>query len=406
MLVHYFIKINDVIFAGVVLAPLLSICFLYLECISALFYFPRKLVSRKWEEGKGKQPSLAILVPAHNEAKYIASTLECLLSQVKPLDKILVIADNCTDNTAVIARQRGVTVIERQNNQQRGKGYALEYGLEALKDNPPQIVIVVDADCQVTANTIANIAYLSNLNNRPVQATYLMEPATKPNIKEKISAFALLLKNLVRPYGLTQLGLPCTLAGSGMAFPWEVLQQVSLGNSKTVDDIQLTVDLSLAGYSPLYCPEGTVIGRLMQQEEAMSQKYRWEHGHLSLLLEQVPRLIKESILQRRFELLILALDISIPPLSLLIVVGSIVTAVTLFMLFLGGSSLPLMILSLEATLMVIAVGSAWVKFGKKTLPLLSLLAIPVYLIWKLPIYISWLLNPVNNRSNWRITERD
>ena len=95
----------------------------------------------------GARPPLAILVPAHNEAAGIAITLASILRQLTPEDRLLVVADNCDDHTAAIARAAGASVIERHHAQQRGKAYALAYGLQWLAQTPPAIVICIDADC-------------------------------------------------------------------------------------------------------------------------------------------------------------------------------------------------------------------------------------------------------------------
>ena len=109
---------------------------LFLECSLALL--PGSS-SSSLNDRLSTEPT--ILIPAHNEAIVIGATLESLLSQVSNAKSIIVIADNCTDNTAEIARGYGVTVIERSNDRQRGKGYALDYGLQFLQSNPPEIVI-------------------------------------------------------------------------------------------------------------------------------------------------------------------------------------------------------------------------------------------------------------------------
>ena len=101
---------------------------------------------------------LAILVPAHNESAVIADTLASLLPQLAEGDRLLVVADNCTDDTAGIAMAAGSEVIKRTDSERRGKGYALDYGVRHLAQKPPEVLIIVDADCRVTAQTIEWLA--------------------------------------------------------------------------------------------------------------------------------------------------------------------------------------------------------------------------------------------------------
>ena len=120
------------------------------------------------------RPSVAILIPAHNESVVIAKTIQTILPQLSAQDQLLVVADNCTDDTAVIARNLGAEVIERFNTVQRGKGYALDYGIQHLKINPPQVVMIVDADCSISDQFIQVLALSCVQLKRPVQALDLM----------------------------------------------------------------------------------------------------------------------------------------------------------------------------------------------------------------------------------------
>lgn len=382
----------------VAIGLLIPSSFLLLEVIAS--WFPSRL---KTFPDKGSRPNVTILIPAHNEAKNLFKMLKVLLSQVTPQDRIVVIADNCTDETANIARQLQVTVIERQNEHRRGKGYALDYGLQFLSANPPEVVVILDADCLMTPHTLDDIVGLAWDTQRPVQATYLMQPEANSTVRDKISAFAIVVKNLVRPLGLANLGVPCLLNGSGMAFPWSIIGQVSLANSHTVDDMQLSVDLAIAGYVPLYYSQGQVIGRLMQHQDAKSQRIRWEHGHLALLYTQVPRLLKAAWIEQRLDLLALALELSVPPLSFLIIFWFAATSLALLASFLNFSGLPLLLLAIEGILIATAVVGAWLKFARTMIPAVMLLTIPLYIVWKLPIYLMLLIRP---QTNWNKTERD
>ena len=366
----------------------------------------------KIKEIVGGSNAIAVLIPAHNEAEVIESTIRSILPQLgdgvlpKTIaeNRLIVIADNCTDNTAAIAQSiEGVTVIERQNQELRGKGYAIDYGVKYLADNPPEVVVMVDADCMVRENTIPKIAALAKNNHRPVQATYLMSLPKKSGIKDQVSAFALTVKNLVRPLGLTQVGLPCLLNGSGMAFPWSVISQASLANSKTVDDMQLGIDLAIAGHPPLYCSQGLVQGRLMENQFAQSQRSRWEHGHLETLLTETPRLLQASLQQKRFDLFALALELSVPPLSLLVILWLIGTVAALAIFWGLEIWFPLIILSLSGLLIISSILLAWTKFGRQQLPLKNLILVPFYIFWKIPLYLAF---PFRRQSKWLKTERD
>ncbi|MGB3513574.1 MAG: glycosyltransferase family 2 protein, partial [Microcoleaceae cyanobacterium] len=289
----------DFILLATAFGLFIPILVLFIECSLALL--PNK-VDRF--DTTLPSPSIAVLVPAHNEASGIGTTLSELSPQLKETDRLIVIADNCQDQTAAIATRHNTIVLERIDQENRGKGYALDYGLKYLEPNPPEILVIVDADCVCHQGTIETIAQLANSTQRPVQAVYLMEKPPAPTPKDSISALAFMVKNLVRPIGLSRLGLPCLLGGTGMAFPWPVIQKISLASGNIVEDLQLGLDLAMAGNPPILCSEARVIGILPQEEEAAkSQRTRWEHGYLKTLLSQVPNLVGESFRQKRLDLL-------------------------------------------------------------------------------------------------------
>lgn len=372
---------------------------LFVECVGALF----SLVDHS-SSYEAHNKKVTVLIPAHNEETVIQATLIDIQSQLTKQYQLLVIADNCTDATAQIARTAGAIVVERNDPVRRGKGYALDYGLRFLESDPPAVVVVVDADCKVEPGAIERLSQYAIATNRPVQATYLIAKGNDPSPKELVSAFAFKVKNFVRLLGLTKLGIPCLLTGTGMAFPWSVIRSVDLASGYIVEDMKLGLDLTIAGYGPLFCPEANVTGLLPQKAQtAISQRTRWEHGHLKTLLNYVPILIQESINQRRLDLLLIALDLCIPPLSLLILSWSLLMAISLIFATSTGIWISATIVAIAGLLILSTILIAWMKFGRNDLTLRQLLAIPIYILWKIPLYLQFLLRP---QTLWIRTERD
>ncbi|QKD84215.1 glycosyltransferase family 2 protein [Thermoleptolyngbya sichuanensis A183] len=345
-----------------------------------------------------------VLMPAHNEELGISDCLHHLIREVDSPEQVLVVADNCTDQTAAIARSFGVDVIERQNPARLGKGYALDYGLRHLEAVRPDVVVLVDADCVARSGSIQRIVQLAFQENRPVQAVYLMRTPEAPSQRDLISALAFLFKNLVRPVGMAQLGLPCWLTGTGMAFPWSVIRQVSLSSGNLVEDMQMSVDLAIAGSAPLLCADAEIGGCLpSQRTSAKQQRTRWEHGHLQTLKTQVPRLLQAAIHQQRLDLLMLALDLGVPPLALLVLLwtASVLAAMAGFAV--GGTILPLVISALAGAFLLVAVLLGWYRFGRSLVPLSAILAVPFYILWKIPLYVTFLFRP---QTKWIRTDRE
>lgn len=387
----------SVIFYGVALVLFIPIVFFFIECILALLPESKKL------ENQIARPSVTVLIPAHNENKVIGKTLTALVPQLTEQDQLVVVADNCTDNTAELARQFGVTVLERNDQICKGKGYALAYGLNCI-EQPSQVLVIVDADCLVQSDFLNQIAQEVIRTMQPVQAVYVMEQTSSSNPKNLVSVLAFKIKNLVRPKGLARLGLPCLLTGSGMAFPWSVIRHAPLASGNIVEDMQLGIDLAIAGHSPRFFSQVQVTGVLPQQEAAAEgQKIRWTHGHLNTLQTQVPRLLKAAITQRRFELVAIALDLCVPPLSLLAIVWLINLMIGILIGIFEQEWAIAILALIEGLLILTAIIAAWVKFARNDIPFKTLLSVPLYLLWKIPIYFAFFIKP---QQAWVRTERD
>ncbi|BAZ41073.1 putative glycosyl transferase [Calothrix sp. NIES-4101] len=374
---------------------------LLVECIAAIFPVVKQTVNH---QGNLPNPKVAILVPAHNEENVINNTLSNLMSTFEHQHELVVIADNCSDRTATIARNTGAIVIERQDSQRLGKGYALDYGLQYLADSAPDVVVFIDADCQVEPNAIAILSEMAIITGKPVQANYLMTKPSQHSPKDSISAFAFKVKNLVRSQGMTRLGLPCLLAGTGMAFPWSVISSINTASADIVEDMKLGLDLSIVGYPPIFCPNACVIGNLPQNTQAAhNQRTRWEHGHLQTILTYVPKLFLAGLKQKRFKLFVSALDLCIPPLSLLVVMWISMMLITLLFFAISSMWIPLAVTGLTGFLILTAILISWKKFASSDLPLRELLAVPIYILWKIPLYLKFLIQP---QKTWIRTERD
>jgi cellulose synthase/poly-beta-1,6-N-acetylglucosamine synthase-like glycosyltransferase len=348
--------------------------------------------------------NLAVLVPAHNEAAGIRSTLESIARDLRPQDQLVVVADNCTDDTAAIAREAGATVIERYHTDLRGKGYALDYGLNHLKVAPPDVVVLMDADCDVDPGSLPRLACQTLVLNRPVQANYLIQQPATQNLKGAVSAFAVKVKNYVRPLGLLRLGAPCLLTGTGIALPWRSAIAVNVASGHIVEDMKWGLDLALQGHLPIFFPQARVTSRLPSEDQAAKvQRTRWEHGHLQILTSYTPRLLWQGLRQGNIGLLALALELSILPLSLLVMVWVGVMMATVGAGILGGPSWPLQIAALAGGGLFLAVLLAWVGYGRSDLRLAQLVMVPVYILWKIPLYIMYMLKP---QKQWVRTQRD
>ena len=382
-----------------ILAGLLAIPVLVFSLEVLFSLLPRK----KLTISDKKTPPFVVLIPAHNESGTIEKTLINIKEQLSEQDSMLVVADNCTDNTAEMARTYGAEVIERSHDSDRGKGFALDFGIKHLQSTKPEIVIIIDADCLVEEGALQKLAITANEKTRPIQALYLMK-YTAPSLKQRISEFAWLVKNHVRPLGLSNLGLPCQLMGTGMAFPWSIISTASLATSNIVEDMKMGLDMAIEGHAPIFLPDAAVnsfFPEVMAAEK--SQKKRWEHGHLNLMVTVLPKMFWLSLIKMSKDLFAMAFDLLVPPLSLLVLINLVFLMTLLFLSFAYPVNVTLQISSVTFLTLLTASFIAWFKWGKSTVSFTDLLSIPFYIIGKIPLYISAIFK---RQKEWIRTDRD
>lgn len=340
------------------------------------------------------QEKVAILIPAHNEASGIERTLQSIRLQATINTRIVVIADNCTDNTAEVARNAGVEVIERFDEHLKGKGYALDFGVKFLKQSPPGIVMVFDADCLIDTGTLDALANAVCSRKSAIQALYLIQSTPTGDIKSKIAEFAYVVKSWTRPLGFYRLGLPMQLMGSGMAFPWNQIENANLVHGSIVEDMKLGIDLATNYKAPGFCPEAYVTSLFPEHDAGTeSQRKRWEHGHISMIVKEGIPLLVKGIATLNFSMIALALDLIVPPLALLFLLSALFALVSGVLWIVTGRSQPWSYGLVIFVIFSFFVLFAWFKHGRKILPLMSLLAYaPVYALGKIKLYLNFFRN--------------
>jgi cellulose synthase/poly-beta-1,6-N-acetylglucosamine synthase-like glycosyltransferase len=372
--------------------------------VQILSAWPNNKKHSRQEEISGVRPPIAVLVPAHNEAAGISATLDALRMQLGAHDRLLVVADNCTDDTAAVARACGAEVLKRHDEQLIGKSYALDYGVRHLESSPPEVVIVIDADCQVHTNALSHLTGKCLESGRPVQALYLMHSPEGAGLKTRVAEFAWQVKNWVRPLGYQRIGLPCHLMGTGMAFPWKLIRQANLASGHIVEDLKLGLDLAQIGYAPLFCPEALVTSVFPANNEGLqSQRTRWEHGHLNMMLREGPKHFFKGITSLNAGLAALAIDMLVPPLALLTLLVTVFFLLGSILSWATGSAWPWMLSGVNLAVLGAAVLLAWTKFGRSILAFQQLAYAPVYALTKLPLYLKFL---VKRQVVWVRSRRD
>jgi cellulose synthase/poly-beta-1,6-N-acetylglucosamine synthase-like glycosyltransferase len=355
-----------------------------------------------------QQHTFRVVIPAHNEAL----VLEPVLRRLRELDylrtqvEVVVVADNCTDATAEIARSCGVRVIERASSTERGKGHAVAYAFETLRGESFDAYVVLDADTFVEPDLLTVFNNYLGRGHRVIQAHYdVLNPWDSH--RTALMHVALSIFNYVRPLGRRALGLSTGLKGNGMCFAKQVIDRYPWNSYSLAEDIEYTTTLLRHGEHIIFAPEARVSAQMpIARSQATSQRVRWEAGRLQLARRDGVRLVGQGLLKLNAQLFDWGMDLIIPPLAALTmaVMGGAVAAVTTAVWL---PTPKLVLLAWAWTVLVVAlmlfVGIA-MRVGRMPLAAYRVMMnAPRYVIWKLWVYIRMAMRP--SPQSWVRTQR-
>ncbi len=369
-----------IISAGLALAALGLAAFLTAEVLAAL------IPLREKKAGAAPGP-ITVIVPAHNEADVLRSSLANIQSQLREQDQLVVVADNCTDGTASVALDLGVEVMVRHDPDRRGKGYALQHGLDGLRAAPPALVVFADADCLFAEGALQHIAALAESEDRPVQALYLMKAPHEAGPRLQVAEFAWLFINQVRMLGLQRMFDVTRFTGSGFAVPWRRIEGVSLASAEIVEDLALGIQLTRAGAPPLLAPGALVESDFPTEERAQTrQAARWSIGSLRYAMRASFSLIVDAVNEKNLRLFGAALDLLIPPLTLFAAKQVAIAILCLSAWLITGASAPFMISFWALILTASAIILGWTWYGRVALPPSALGGVVAFLAAKANVF--------------------
>lgn len=386
----------DIVFIVPALAMFALAAFLALE-VGASFFGPAR-------PPRAASGPVAVIVPAHNEARVIAQTLIGVKSALRPKDRLVVVADNCDDDTAAIARAAGAECLERTDPARRGKGYALQCALDALRaDMPSGGVVIIDADCAVSPHAFGVVADVMAATDRPAQMLYVMRAPQHAPARRRVGEFAWLLLNKVRMRGLHRLAGVARFTGAGMALPASLAKAVDLASGEIVEDIALYAQLTAKGAAPVLCEDALVISEFPTADaNAHTQRARWERGSLRLAVRAAPALFAAGVRRLDVRAIAAAVDLSIPPLAVFAALQFGVGLAAIIPAF-WGSFAPVLISAAGAALYVASVAAAWIVYGRSALPPRDLIALVGYVGDKARIHFG---AARRTADQWTRTGRD
>jgi 1,2-diacylglycerol 3-beta-glucosyltransferase len=345
------------------------------------------------------------IVPAHNESAGIAATVQSLLAVDYPtaLFDVVVVADNCEDDTAERASAAGATVMERHDAERRGKGYALLHAFSSLPSDVDSVV-VIDADTLVSPNLLRAFAARRDAGANAIQADYAVR---NPNAswRTRLIAIAFGSFHIVRSRARERLRLSCGLRGNGMCFSTRLLTEVPHNAFSIVEDVEYGIRIGEAGHRVYYADEAHVYGEMVSTASAASsQRRRWEEGRKELVRQHAWRLLRKGLARGDRVLIDLALDLLIPPLSRVAVTIGIGWFATLALsLSLGILRFSSVSWSLCAAALFAYVLRGWAVSGTGARGLLDLGLAPAYVLWKASLRFRRVTRPT---SSWVRTKRE
>jgi hypothetical protein len=321
----------------------------------------------------GGKIRLAVVIPAHNERDSIGRCLASIMQCTREAGefRVFVIADNCTDETAAIARAAGAEVLERKDETQRGKGHALFFAFSRLMGEPFDAFLVIDADTTAEAGVLDDFARAFARGAEALQCSYRLADAEKwPLLDLANRGF-----NVVRLRGRWRLGLSAGILGNGFALSRRTLERVPYTAGSIVEDVEYHLSLVRAGIDVEYLQPTIVRGATPVADAGRaSQRARWEGGRLGLVKQNTGWLARE-VLRGRLRFVELLIDLLTPPIAfqvLLLIVAAALPSTFGRAAALGGF-----------VVLLLHVGAAIANGDSVANDLRTLARTPIYVFWKL-----------------------
>ena len=344
-----------------------------------------------------RQPSLAVVVPAHDEQAGIGRAVASLRAsqQRVPGAALYVVAHNCSDDTAGVAEAAGAQVLRLDTPDQRGKTHALIHGLDRARADGFEAFVVVDADSEVAPDFLEEIGRAFAGGVDAVQTRYVATAGEDP--KSRLQALAFAAMNVVRPRGRTRLGLSAGVLGNGFGLSRRALEAVPFEPGSIAEDLDHHLRLVDAGFRVDFVDRTSVRAGLPTSEAAVRvQRSRWEGGRLRVAAQWVPALAgrllrgRLRVLEPLADLLLLPLGFHVP----LLVAAALVPF------------WPTQVLAWAGLAIVAAhVATALALAGGGMRDLQALLRAPFYVLWKLRM-LGAIRAGARKDAEWVRTPRD
>lgn len=260
----------------------------------------------------------AVLVFAKDEAPVIGQLLDSLRAQDYPASgyEVFVTADNCTDDTAAVARAAGATVWERSDPGRIGKGHALTWFFDRFTSERAadfDACVVFDADNLVDPGYLAAMNLQLNAGN-PVAVGYRAGKNPSSSWVSGCSTLFWLMQHRLFHMARARHGLPVTsVGGTGFMFALNVLDGRGWHTTSACEDIEFTLTAIIEGHHVALSPEAVFYDEQpLRFADSMKQRYRWAVGSMQVLGSHGRALVRATRADWRGKLDALLFSVGIP----------------------------------------------------------------------------------------------
>jgi len=360
--------------------------------------FPKKGLLIDKTQKSIKLPKLAIVMPSHNEAAGIAACIANIQTSLKQTTgcELVVIADNCNDDTAEIAVTSGARVLIRQNETQRGKGYALDFAFRTLINEDFDAFLVIDADSRVDEKLVLEFQYAFAQGFDALQCRYRIANPESSR-RARLQYIAWLAFNELRLLGREKLNLSVGILGNGFALSRALIQQVPYEAGSIAEDMEYHLRMVTAGFKIHFLDTVTVHSDAPNQgDNAAVQRSRWEGGRFRLMIDHIPTLFF-AVIRGQLQLFEPLAELLLLPLAFHVLLLLVTLLVP--MPFLQFYAIAALFLVFAHVLIAIRVAGGGIEDFK------TLATVPFYILWKLMLMPKLWRNARNN-AQWQRTDRE
>jgi cellulose synthase/poly-beta-1,6-N-acetylglucosamine synthase-like glycosyltransferase len=240
-----------------------------------------------------------IIIPAHNEELLLPRLLNSINVQNYPLDmfNVIVVADNCTDNTAQVGLENGAVVLERFDNHHHGKGYAIKYALERIDLDIYDAIFIVDADSTVRSDILEHLNQVILEGNSVIQCYNGVANPDESWFTRLLDVSRTIGNEIYHP-AKGKLGLSSCLDGDGMCFSKKILLKYGWEAFTVGEDWEYYARLIEEGETVAFAHKARVYHQESSSlKQATPQRLRWSSGRFAIASKYGFRIFYRGIIE-------------------------------------------------------------------------------------------------------------